>query len=313
MNTISIIVPVYNVEQYLERCIVSLINQTYSHIEILLINDGSTDGSGNICDDFSKVDKRIRTYHKKNGGLSDARNFGLLHSRGDFILFVDSDDYIEENTCDSFMMAIDGRKVDIAVGNSYIVKKNQISKIVHTYQDPKKILTGPDFLLKELKHNTMHMAVCFNLYRREFIIQNNLFFKKGLIHEDEDYTPRAFLKAKRIIATNIIFYNYLIRENSITTQNNKIKNVRSLLEIVLALEGLYSKITNMQLKKLLQEHSVVILINSYKSLKFSTIIEHQMYDLKFLIRNSNTIKSKLKSLLFILYFSFNKICNKKDV
>ncbi|MBQ5852329.1 MAG: glycosyltransferase family 2 protein, partial [Lachnospiraceae bacterium] len=94
---ISIVVPVYNVEKYLERCVDSLINQTYENIEILLIDDGSKDNSGQMCDEYANKDSRITVYHKENGGLSDARNYGMDRAKGEYIIFIDSDDYVEPN------------------------------------------------------------------------------------------------------------------------------------------------------------------------------------------------------------------------
>ena len=96
-DLISVVIPVYRVEKYLERCVESVINQTYANLEIILIDDGSPDNSGNICDEYAKIDKRIKVIHKKNGGLSDARNVGIENSKGKYITFIDSDYYIEEN------------------------------------------------------------------------------------------------------------------------------------------------------------------------------------------------------------------------
>ena len=112
---ISVIVPVYNVEKYLERCVKSIAAQTYKDLEILLIDDGSTDKSGEMCDDFQQTDSRIKAFHKQNGGLSDARNYGIEHSAGEFISFVDSDDYIDEKMLETLHRLITENDADLAV------------------------------------------------------------------------------------------------------------------------------------------------------------------------------------------------------
>jgi glycosyltransferase involved in cell wall biosynthesis len=166
---ISIIVPVYNVEQYLDKCVQSLIRQTYPHIEIILVDDGSTDQCPALCDEYRKQDDRIKVIHKSNGGLSEARNFGLSAATGEFILFVDSDDYIEEDSCLRFIEAMNGQKRDIVVGNAKIFNNRKIKLMKHSYITKGICVTGPDYLEMELKNGTMYMAACLNLYNRIFL------------------------------------------------------------------------------------------------------------------------------------------------
>lgn len=147
----SIIVPVYNVERYLSRCIESLINQTYSNIEILLIDDGSSDQSPEICDEYSKKYGNIVVYHKKNGGLSDARNYGLERASGEYILFVDSDDYINKDSCQSFYSYLkehDKHRIDIVSGN--IVRLEESKKKYEMFNQSIKISDGATFLKTQL-------------------------------------------------------------------------------------------------------------------------------------------------------------------
>ena len=116
---ISVIVPIYNVEQYLKKCIESIISSTYANLEIILVDDGSTDGSGKICDEFQAKDKRIRVVHKKNGGLSDARNVGLEIARGEFVSFIDSDDYIDSEMFEEVLTQFD-KNTDIVIYGRYV-------------------------------------------------------------------------------------------------------------------------------------------------------------------------------------------------
>ena len=118
-DKVTIIVPVYNAEKYLEKCIKSLINQTYNNLEIILIDDGSLDKSWNICNNFAKKDTRIKVYHKENGGVSSARNWGLSNSSGKYILFVDSDDWLEDNMIEILYREIEEQKVDVSICNFF--------------------------------------------------------------------------------------------------------------------------------------------------------------------------------------------------
>ena len=128
---ISIVVPIYKVEQYLDKCVNSLVNQTYKEIEILLVDDGSPDRSPKMCDKYAQEDPRIKVIHKVNGGLSDARNFGLKEVVGEYVLFVDSDDYIDVDTCEKFVSIMKDNKPDIVVGNAYRLENNKKYPMKH--------------------------------------------------------------------------------------------------------------------------------------------------------------------------------------
>ncbi len=123
---ISIIVPVYKVEMYIKKCINSIINQTYKNIEIILVDDGSPDNCGKICDDYSKTDKRIIVVHKDNGGLSDARNRGLIAASGQFITFVDSDDYIELNYIETHYNNLINNNADISIAGHNVIYNSSL-------------------------------------------------------------------------------------------------------------------------------------------------------------------------------------------
>ena len=123
---ISVVVPVYNVEQYLEKCVNSIINQTYKNLEIILVDDGATDKSGKLCDELAKLDNRIMVYHKKNGGLSDARNYGVERATGDYIGFVDGDDYIDAEMYEKLYEAIKKENVDVAECNLKIIYSDRV-------------------------------------------------------------------------------------------------------------------------------------------------------------------------------------------
>ena len=161
---ISIIVPVYNVDKYIERCIQSIINQTYKNLEIILIDDGSTDKSGAICDKYSKIDNRINVIHKKNGGLSEARNVGLDIARGDYIGFVDSDDYIHPQMYELLYKNLIGTSADISI-IKHIRKEEELGL---GDINSKKVYSNLEAIENILKKDSgIFIASCNKLYKKE--------------------------------------------------------------------------------------------------------------------------------------------------
>ena len=197
----SIIVPIYKVEEYLERCVQSLVNQTEKDIEIILVDDQSPDKCPEMCDNFAKADSRIKVIHKKNGGLSDARNAGLDVAQGEYIMFVDSDDYISLDACER-LSAFFG--ADIIVGDLEVVGGQNY--YLHDQSLLGKTVSGEEFLITSLKSNKFPAPVVLNVYKRELLLENSLFFKVGILHEDEHFTPRAFLCAKNVAYSGVSFY-----------------------------------------------------------------------------------------------------------
>ncbi len=308
---ISIIVPIYNVEKYLDRCIQSLINQTYPNIEIILVNDGSLDNSLSICEKYAKQDKRIKILNKINGGLSDARNAGLEISTGEYVLFVDSDDYIELESCKQFVDVLQNEKsVDILSGNAKVIKDTKIS-YMNRSGNYNHSISGKEFLKNELKQDTMYMAAWLNLYKRDFLIENNLLFKKGLLHEDEDFTPRAFLIAKKVINVQFNFYNYIIRENSISTQKDMSKNAEHLFSTLYSLETIYDQLEDDELRQLLKNSLTEKYLNMCQLLNNTKSSYDKGLEKDFVLRNAyssrNMKKAKLFRLNSKLYFIVNNI------
>ena len=249
----SIIVPIYNVEKYIDRCICSLIYQNYSNLEIILVDDGSFDDCPLICDNYAMKDSRIKVFHKNNGGLSDARNYGLEKSKGDYIIFVDSDDYIDKNACVKFNEIIGmHKKIDIVAAN---IKRfgNKFVRL-EKYTELKDISKGSEFLKFQLKNNSMFAPVWRNIYRREFLIKNQLYFKFGILHEDEQWTPRVFLIAESVITTDYVFYFYCYREGSINESKIKTKNAIDIISTCNELKEIYKNIEDNELKLLLMDY-----------------------------------------------------------
>ena len=216
---ISVIVPVYKVENELDRCVSSILNQTYKNIEIILVDDGSPDRCPKLCDEYSKKDSRVRVIHKKNGGLSSARNNGLKHATGEFILYVDSDDFIELDTCERFLEYADD-DVDFVVGVGKLIKKETQHMLRHSNIIPGKKYEAKDFAIQSIKNAEWHASACLNLYSRKYLLKNKLFYKEGILYEDTYILPDLYLRARCIVYMDYPFYNYIIRENSIMTSDN---------------------------------------------------------------------------------------------
>ena len=224
---ISIIVPVYNVEKYLEKCVNSIVNQTYKNLEIILVDDGATDSSGKLCDKLAKIDNRIKVYHKENGGLSDARNYGVERATGDYIGFVDSDDYIDSEMYGKLYEAIKKENVDVAECNLKIIYPDR--EELFTEQNYYNVCTKQEYLKEYLKIEKIFGSACVRLIKSD--ITKKLKFPVGKLYEDTYYAYDLIEKVDRYVIMNNPYYNYLMRENSIT--NTKFNpRIFDLIEIV---------------------------------------------------------------------------------
>lgn len=307
---VSIVVPVYNVQDYLEHCIQSLVKQTYDNIEIILVDDGSTDNSGVLCDEYATISSVIRVVHKENGGLSDARNAGLLMSTGDYVLFVDSDDYISFNAVEKFMAVLFKQKedVDVIIGKYICVNEDEINFYENISKETKVIdkFSGESYLFHSLKKNKFMVTAWSKLYRRDFLLDNKLFFEKGIVHEDELFTIKMFMKADNVLLTDLCFYNYVQRLESITTSKKQLNNARSIRYVVQELDALYNDLENKMLRKELMDHSATIYYQRISGLTVGEMIENHFLDYSFLFHHSYSIKNKLRFFALLLCPGFLK-------
>ena len=237
MIKLSIIVPIYGVDQYLRKCVDSLLNQDIDDYEIILVDDGSPDACPQICDEYAKLYTLntthhapiIRVVHRENGGLSAARNSGIEVAQGEYIMFVDSDDYIEPNVLKRLLSQLERDNLDVLRYRLQYV--NPQYEVYNPYKsnpfkgnDYSEVPTdGVSFL------NSRMNTQC---YAWQFILKKELLegciFTPGIYFEDTDWTPRMLCKAKRVASTNTIVYNYLMREGSITNAVNKSKQKKVL-------------------------------------------------------------------------------------
>lgn len=210
---ISVIVPVYNVEAYLNRCVESIVGQTYRDLEIILVDDGSRDGSPQMCDEWAKKDGRIKVIHKENGGLSDARNAGLAVATGDYVSFVDSDDLIHPQMIELLYQEQEVHHADVVeCGFLKFSDYNEISSEVQTVHDTME-LTPENALAELILERNIHQIAWNKLYRRELL--TGVPFPVGRICEDEFWTYKIIGKATKIVCFSTALYYYFQREESI--------------------------------------------------------------------------------------------------
>lgn len=217
-NLISVIIPVYNVEKYLKKCIESVLTQTYQNLQIILVDDGSTDSSKEICDNYKRKDKRVLVIHKTNGGLSSARNAGLKIATGDYITFLDSDDYILPTIYEELLSSIVGKDRAIACMNyKRVDEKGTIldRKIPHSCQGK----TSNIEYFRELLLHTGDVSVCTKLFPKSII--KNTFFDEDKLNEDLLFMVSLIPKFDEIIYIGKVGYYYLIRKNSISSKYGK--------------------------------------------------------------------------------------------
>jgi len=229
---ISVIVPVYKVEQYLPKCVDSIINQTYQDIEIILVDDGSPDNCPAICDEYARRDKRVKVIHKNNGGVSDARNAGINIAKGDYIIFLDGDDWLCMDSLENVADTAERTVPDIITGNVICYNSQSIKtsisqevykkdKIEYSFASAMKCFTDKGILWPPFRF----------IIKRSFIIENKLFFMKGILHEDLEWVPRALSAASSFALLNEPFYCYRAQRQGSITSNKNFSNYKDMLSI----------------------------------------------------------------------------------
>ena len=235
---VSIIVPVYNIEKYLSRCVESLREQTYKEIQILLVDDGSTDGSGALCDAFAAEDPRIQVIHKPNGGLSDARNAGLDAATGEWILFVDGDDYL---SADGVQRLLDAAQPDADFVQFHYFETEDIAWGPDPNQPSNPVICEelPKMWQWLYDQGGVAASSCTKLWNRR--VFDGVRFKKGILHEDEELMNRVLPHCSKVVYTDLVLYGYVMRSGSIVHSGFKPKSMDVLTimdDRIQALDGL---------------------------------------------------------------------------
>jgi len=237
---VSIIVPVYNAERYLEDCIESLIGQTYRDIEIILVDDGSTDGSKKICERYAVSDSRIKLIHKRNDGAGSARNTGLAASKGEYIYFCDSDDTIRPETIERSVDAAVSEDADLVMFGAETVtgSGDRITNDPYEKKHDYSSIRDPKALFAEMKKNDEYACCVPFLFMRRTVIRSGFI---RTIHEDELFTPQIIYSARRAVVLPDIFYIRKLHENSVTTTKKCEKNYTAMLHVIAGLEKIENK------------------------------------------------------------------------
>ena len=253
MELISVIVPVYKVEDCLDKCVRSIAAQTYSHLEIILVDDGSPDRCGAICDEWAEKDSRIRVIHKENGGLSDARNAGLEIATGDLISFIDSDDWIEPGFLQLLWDAMERENAQIAACAVELVDETgKVLRLRGIVQEP--VVEKMEGLRRLILEDGIHQTVWNKLYRRQVL--EGIFFEKGKCHEDDFWTYQVFDRMDRLAIVDRPMYHYLQRSGSIMGAGYSLKRLDALEARYHRMEYLskYSEVCDLTCQQLMLEY-----------------------------------------------------------
>lgn len=314
---LSVIIPVFNTEAYLEDALNSILIQDYSNFEIIAINDGSQDRSGEILEMYKKKDQRVQVFHRENSGLSAARNFGFNQASGSYIYFFDSDDILLQGAFKRLMKLLKcvGGEL-IAFSGRYI---NDKGDVVSTEKTLKKTevtepVSGEKLLLEMMQSGIYSPLVSMYIYRKSFLQNNQLTFQEGYIHEDEFYTIKALVTSDRAVSVSDVFYEHRIREGSIMKKEPGIMNVEGWSEAVSQIlvfidkYPLQSKTLEMVMARArLLTHNSLAIIQRLKKEKGTSIAVDDYFSEKQLERLGFDVQ--LRSKYPTLFRIYNKLKN----
>lgn len=310
---VSIIVPIYNVENYLVDCIESIINQTYKNIEIILINDGSNDNSPKICDEYQKKDKRIKVIHKQNSGLSETRNIGLNIAKGEYIYFVDSDDFLEKRAVEFLLEEAIYHSADFIFYDANIVgdKSNPAfppNKYLRKGLYPAR-LDGLRMLDKLLLNDEYSSSVPLLFINNRIIKKNNLHFFKGILHEDQLFTFLLFFYSDKVVNLSIPLYNRRIRKSSIMVSGVKPYNLKSMMIVFYEIAKIYFSINSSEFKKEVTHKFLNYILWGIKSIYEQLSFKDKIN----LYKDLNNFKKFFKNNNYLYDYNIKKVLKKISI
>lgn len=301
----SLIIPAYNVEKYIKKCLDSVLNQTYNNYEIIIVNDGSTDNTSKILESY-KSNKKIKIINQENKGLSNARNTGVSNAKGDYILFIDSDDFIEKELLEILNKTI--KDEDLIRFQIRIL--DETNKIIKEYKEETfNNLNGIEAFNKLSKYNLVELAVCY-AYKKDTFLKNNYKFEEKTYHEDFGLIPYIIISSKKVTSINYIGYNYLQRKNSIMNNtdyeneikksNDVLKHYKNLIKWSQNIEG------DLTIYKSFIANSVILKSLNLKEKDYKNYIkklkEYKVYDNLLTNNKENKIKKILIKISPKLYY-----------
>ena len=308
---LSIIIPVYNVEAYLGKCIDSFLKtEGIADTEMIIVDDGSTDSSDSIADSYAGRYDFIKCFHKSNGGLSDARNYGLAKASGKYVFFCDSDDFIIPEgmnkvieftrTCDADVILWDGIAVD---ENDEKIESELHLILVHNgLVTDGSTMTGTEVMTGQIKdHNKIAMTAWLRACRREFLIQNEMLFEKGLIHEDELWTPKVLTSASSAAYLPCKLYCYRVRKNSIMDSGDDGKHAKAMTYILNSVYDIYAgKVSDKKTLNVLLANWADTYLWAIAAYGFGNYECRKEVPAGKIFKSCRSFKSRLKGLLLLL-------------
>lgn len=295
---VSIVVPVYNVKDELQTCVNSLISQTIDSIEIILVDDGSTDGSAELCDSFGRTDPRISVIHKENGGLSSARNAGIELARGAYIMFVDSDDYVDVDSCEVLCCLGEQFSADVVVADWV---EEPLSTAVHyEHVEEGRLYSGTEYMQLTAKFNELYPCSCFAMYKRDFWTNYGLNFKEGILHEDMELMPKIYLNASSVVFVRKPFYHYVMREGSINHSHEDPRHKDSLQLIYSEWHTMFASIADPDFRKIMLGYLSKYYLYSIRTRNYQADFKVDGISHSFLVRNALNTRELIKALAFCI-------------
>lgn len=328
-SKVSIVVPIYKVEKYLRRCVDSIINQTYRNLEIILVDDGSPDKCGQIIDEYKEKDSRIISLHKKNGGLSDARNYGMKYVTGEYIFFLDSDDYIKSETIETLINLSLKYQADIVQGGFYYKYENYLLYDDRYYKEDSDpiILDNKELMYELIVNERVKNFAWGKLYKTDLI--KDLLFEKGVLFEDVFWAHNVMSRVKKYVICHKPLTYYVQREDSIVA-NYSVRNLDIIKGMKVRhkfIEENYSEFINesytLLLKTMLMHYNLLMKNKSKDSdKKYRKEIEEYIITNYCTLKKAVTNKKELKGQLFLFRICpslnefiviFNKVLRKINI
>lgn len=305
MDLISIIVPVYNVEKYIHQCVDSIIDQTYTNLEIILVDDGSPDNCGKICDEYAQKDSRIKVIHKENGGLSDARNHGIDAATGDWLMFIDSDDWIEADMAEKLLVAAERNNAMLAVGGVVLFEGEQ-EYIPSYYSIQSGCVDARDILNKGGMIPTAFVIACNKLFRKELFAK--LRFPCGMMHEDEATAHYFLTDSGTISVIDKPLYHYRQTSGSIshTITPNRLDYLLAFSDRIRFYHRINLSAESYELQRVYISELIYLYFRFQKKAEFRNKLKSCKKDflktLPWLLKNSSlSLKEKISMLCFAFF------------
>ena len=308
-NTLlSIVVPVYNVERYIRKCLDSITRQNLENIEIIMVNDGSTDNSLKICEEYACVYKNFFTISQANAGLSSARNTGIKAAKGKYILFLDSDDFLKEGVLSNIICDISHTSADFFLGRAYkYYEDSDLLELCQLDYATIKANSPSKFFIKLDQQKHFWFAAWLVIIDRKFLLDNQLFFHTGILHEDELWVPSVFVIARTFSLLNYGFYCYRINRKGSIVFSNNIKREFDKLTVVDELEKFRNKTSDSN--KLISARQAAIVFGEILML-FKYKNDELYLDLK---KGISCRKNKLLSRKYFVIYVLSKFCGVENV